>query len=322
VTVVAIPRAIRALLGQVVGGRYLVEEIIGIGGMAIVFRGQHLGLHRDVAIKVLRPEYGEHIEVAKRFDREARAAAAFDHPNCRQVLDCGHTEDGLKFMAMQLLEGCELAKVIGRPLPASQCIHLVQQILCGLEHAHQHRVIHRDLKPDNVIVTRGAQGEVILKILDFGLAKLSFGAPADPKSLTMPGTVLGTLRYMSPEQLTGEPIDERSDIFSIGVLVAEALTGRHPFQAATTAATVTGILQEPFRMSGDAAEVKELDHVLQRCLAKDRTARYATVAEARRELIPAIYACPPFPAVPRSVWDHETIADSVADDAPTRRSEG
>jgi serine/threonine-protein kinase len=193
------------------------------------------------------------------------------------------------------------------------------QILAGVAAAHAAGVIHRDLKPDNVIVTGTAPGEEVLKILDFGLAKLSFADPPDPQSLTVPGTVLGTLRYMSPEQLTGDSIDERSDVFSIGVLVAEALTGRHPFQAATTAATVTGILHEPFRVPGEAAEVKELDHVLQRCLAKDRTARYASVAELRRELIPAIQACPPFPGTPRSMWDHETIAD---DDVSRRRTEG
>jgi serine/threonine-protein kinase len=169
-----------------------------------------------------------------------------------------------------------------------------------------------------VIVTRDAQGQPVLKILDFGLAKLSFGDPPDPKSLTLPGTVLGTLRYMSPEQLSGEPTDERSDVFSIGVLVAEALIGRHPFQAPTTAAMVSAILQEPFRVPGDGPEVMELDRVLQRCLAKDREGRYAHVSDARRELIPAIRACPPFPGSPRGTWEHDTIAD----DDSTRRTEG
>jgi len=130
--------------------------------------------------------------------------------------------------------------------------------------------------------------------------------------------VLGTLRYMSPEQLSGDPTDGRTDVFSIGVLVAEALIGRHPFQAATTAAMVSAILQDPFHVEGDGPEVRELDRVLKLCLAKDRDDRFASVAELRRELVPAIRACPPFPGTPRASWDHGTIDD----DASTRRTEG
>jgi serine/threonine protein kinase len=230
VSVVAIPRAIQALMGQVVAGRYLVDTIIGVGGMAVVFRGQHLALKRDVAIKVLRPEFGEHFEVAKRFDREARAAAAFDHPNCRRVFDCGQTESGLKFMAMQLLEGCELAHVIGRPFPPSQCIHLVQQILRGLDHAHQHRVIHRDLKPDNVFVTRDHEGREILKIVDFGIAKLVDEELVDGLT-TKVGAIVGTPAYMSPEQALGEEIDARADLYALGIIFYELLTGAPPFDA-------------------------------------------------------------------------------------------
>ena len=227
-TVVAIPRAIRDLVGQVIAARYLVHEIIGVGGMAVVFRARQMALGRDVAIKVLRPEYGEHVEIAKRFDREARAAAKFDHPNCRQVLDCGHTEGGLKFMAMQLLEGCELAKVIGQPLPASQCIHLLQQILRGLDYAHQRRVIHRDLKPDNVFVTRDHDGVEILKIMDFGIAKLVDDDLGDGLT-TKVGAIVGTPAYMSPEQALGEEIDPRADLYSVGIILYELLSGAPPF---------------------------------------------------------------------------------------------
>ncbi len=224
----AIPRAMRALMGQVVARRYRVGDIIGIGGMAIVFRGLHLALQRDVAIKVLRPEYGEHAEVAKRFEREARAAATFDHPNCRQVFDCGQTEHGLKFMAMQLLEGCELAKVIGRPLPPSQCIHLAQQILRGLDHAHQRGVIHRDLKPDYVFVTRDHDGREVLKIMDFGIAKVVDDDLMDGLT-TKVGAIVGTPAYMSPEQALGDEIDPRADLYSVGIILYELLTGGPPF---------------------------------------------------------------------------------------------
>jgi serine/threonine-protein kinase len=273
-----------------------------------------------VALKILLARHFGKPSALRRFEREAQASARLRHPNIVTLHDYGTLGEEGAYLVMELLHGTTLRAEIDRvgTLHPHVAAEWFDQILAGVEAAHAAGVIHRDLKPDNVIVTRTAQGEDVLKILDFGLAKMSFGAPADPKSLTMPGTVLGTLRYMSPEQLTGEAIDERSDIFSIGVLVAETLIGRHPFQAATTAATVTGILQESFRVPGETAELKQLDHVLQRCLAKDRTARYANVAEVRRELIPAIYACPPFPGVPRSVWDHDTIAD----DASKRRTEG
>jgi hypothetical protein len=314
------PMALTIPVDRTVDRKYRLERRIGAGGMGTVYEATDLRLGRRVALKVLLARHFGKPSALRRFEREAQASARLRHPNIITVHDYGTLGAEGAYLVMELLRGATLRAEIDRlgTLPPALAAEWFDQILAGVEAAHAAGVIHRDLKPDNVIVTRTAQGEAVLKILDFGLAKLSFGAPADPKSLTVPGTVLGTLRYMSPEQLSGEAIDERSDIFSIGVLVAEALIGRHPFQAATTAATVTGILQEPFRVPGEAAEVKELDHVLQRCLAKDRTGRYASVAAARRELIPAIYACPPFPAVPRSVWDHETIAD----DEPTRRTKG
>jgi hypothetical protein len=305
---------------RTVEGKYRLERRIGAGGMGTVYEAADLRLGRRVALKILLARHFGKPSALRRFEREAQASARLRHPNIVTLHDYGTLGEEGAYLVMELLHGTTLRAEIDRvgTLHPHVAAEWFDQILAGVEAAHAAGVIHRDLKPDNVIVTRTAQGEDVLKILDFGLAKMSFGAPADPRSLTVPGTVLGTLRYMSPEQLTGETIDERSDIFSIGVLVAEVLIGRHPFQAATTAATVTGILQEPFRVPGETAELKELDHVLQRCLAKDRTARYANVAEARRELIPAIYACPPFPGVPRSVWDHDTIAD----DASKRRTEG
>ena len=315
------PLALTLPVDRTVDGKYRLERMIGTGGMGAVYEATDLRLGRLVALKVLLARNFGKPSALRRFEREAQASARLRHPNIVTLHDYGTLGAEGAYLVMELLHGTTLRAEIDRgggtlhPAVAARCF---DQILAGVAAAHAAGVIHRDLKPDNVIVTRTAQGEEVLKILDFGLAKLSFGDPPDPKSLTVPGTVLGTLRYMSPEQLMGEPIDERSDVFSIGILVAEALVGRHPFQAATTAATVTGILQEAFHLPGAGAEVRELDHVLQRCLAKDRTARYASVAEARRALIPAIQACPAFPGIPRSVWDHETVGD----DAPTRRTEG
>ena len=226
---VALPRQLK-LQGKVVAGRYLVEELVGIGGMAVVFRGQHMGLCRAVAIKVLRPEYGENPEIAARFAREARASSGFDHPNCRAVLDCGELENGLKFMAMQLLEGRELAKVLVQPLPPSQCIALTLQVLRGLDHAHRHGVVHRDLKPDNLFVTKDHHGNDLLKIVDFGIARIVDEKLADGLT-TKVGAIVGTPAYMSPEQALGEDIDGRADLYSVGMILYEMLTGAPPFSS-------------------------------------------------------------------------------------------
>ena len=174
-----LPRQLRLLVGQVVAGRYVVDDFVGMGGMAVVFRGRHATLNRSVAIKVLRPEYAESPEIAARFDREARAASNFDHPNCIQVFDTARTSTGLKFMVMPLLQGTELARVLGEPLPQSQCIACGLQVLRGLEHAHRLGVVHRDLKPDNVFVTRDRDGREVLKIVDFGIAKILDDASFD-----------------------------------------------------------------------------------------------------------------------------------------------
>jgi hypothetical protein len=300
--------------------KYRLERVLGTGGMGAVYEATDLRLGRRVALKILLARNFGNPGALRRFEREAQAAARLRHPNIVTVHDYGTLGTEGAYLVMELLKGTTLRSELDRvgSLHPSVAAEWFDQILDGVAAAHAAGVIHRDLKPDNVIVTRDPQGRDVLKILDFGLAKLSFGEPPDPKSLTLPGTVLGTLRYMSPEQLSGEPTDERSDVFSIGVLVAEALVGRHPFQAPTTAAMVTGILQDPFHVEGDSAELRELDRVLQLCLAKDREDRYPSVVDVRRELIPALRACPPFPGTPRTSWNHETIED----DASTRRTEG
>jgi len=274
---VALPRQLK-LQGKVVAGRYLVEELIGVGGMAVVFRGQHMGLGRAVAIKVLRPEYGDNPEIAARFAREARASSGFDHPNCRAVLDCGELENGLKFMAMQLLEGRELAKVLGKPLPPSQCIALTLQVLRGLDHAHRHGVVHRDLKPDNLFVTKDHHGNDLLKIVDFGIARIVDEALADGLT-TKVGAIVGTPAYMSPEQALGEDIDGRADLYSVGMILYEMLTGAPPFSS-TDARTLMKA-HVAGRVPPLPPSVPPLINAgLSKLIARERAKRYSDAASA------------------------------------------
>ncbi len=246
--------------------------------MAVVFRGQHMGLGRAVAIKVLRPEYSKNEELAARFAREARASSGFDHPNCRAVLDCGELENGLKFMAMQLLEGRELSKVLGKPLPPSQCIALTLQVLRGLDHAHRHGVVHRDLKPDNLFVTRDHHGSDLLKIVDFGIARIVDEKLADGLT-TKVGAIVGTPAYMSPEQALGEDIDGRADLYSVGMILYEMLTGAPPFNS--TEARTLMKAHVAGRVPALPPTVPSLVSAgLSKLIARDRDKRYADAAAA------------------------------------------
>lgn len=275
---VVLPRSIRALQGQVVASRYLVEEVIGVGGMAIVFRGTHLHLQRPVAIKVLRPDFGDNREIVARFDREARAVSGFDHPNLRQVFDCGFTQNGLKFMAMQWLEGRELGSLIGHSIPPSQCAAMMTQIFRGLDHAHRHGIVHRDLKPDNIFVTRDANGRDVLKVVDFGIAKITDEKLADGLTTSV-GAIVGTPAYMSPEQALGIDADGRADLYSAGVVLYELLTGTPPFASQGNRelmrAHVAGRIPE-LPSSVPAA----LGDGLNRLLAREREARFPDAASA------------------------------------------
>lgn len=203
---------------------------------------------------------------------------------------------------MELIRGATLRSELTRagqldcPTAATWFAQLFEGVAC----AHQAGVIHRDLKPENVLILRHAAGREQIKVLDFGLARISHLDPSNPDSLTTPGTVMGTFAYMSPEQVSGQEVDERGDIFALGVMVVEALTGSRPFVGRTSAELIASILGSPFHLQGEAAEVKHLDTVLQKCLAKARTQRFASVTAMHEELIPAIRQCPPFESMPAS----------------------
>lgn len=286
---------------RVIEGRYRLDQLIGRGGMGAVYQAFDLRLNRRVAVKILGGQLFGNLEALRRFEREAQTAARLSHPHIITVYDYGALSTEGAYLVMELAEGETLNSIIRRErrIPPALATQWFGQILAAVGAAHAQGVIHRDLKPDNVLITRGEPGLSNVKVLDFGLAKLTQTAvagsqnPTMPDLTTTPGVVMGTLGYMSPEQLTGGEVDARSDLFSIGVMVVEALTGRRPFTGKTYHELLTAILQNPFHFEGNAREAHSLNRALQKCLAKDRAARYASAVEMQKELIPAIRRCPP-----------------------------
>jgi TolB-like protein/Tfp pilus assembly protein PilF len=259
---------------------YRVLERLGAGGMGTVYRARDERLDRDVAVKVLTPGRPGDDAGARSSEREAQTLARLTHPNIAAVYELGHAAD-TDFIVMELVPGPSLAdRLDSGPLPVPEAIRLGAQIAAALEEAHEHGVIHRDLKPANVRLT----GRGDAKVLDFGIARLIESRAGGPDGLpTETATVAGTVPYMSPEQLRGESVDARADIWALGVLTYELLTGKRPFDRATSAETISAILRDapsPLPASVPPA----LARVLLRCLEKDAARRYQRASEARAAL--------------------------------------
>ncbi len=258
-------------------GQYEIRAPIGAGGMGEVYRAHDTKLDRDVAIKILPPALAGDPSALARFEREARAVAALSHPHILAIHDFGR-ESGIVYAAMELLEGQTLHERLGGgALPVRKVLDIALQITRGLAAAHEKGIVHRDLKPGNVFVTTAGR----VKILDFGLAKAIHANPqtnetiaATPEAST-PGMVVGTIGYMSPEQVTGAPVDHRTDIFAFGALVYEMLTGRAAFGRASSAETIAAILREDAPEMPAAAGVPQpLERILRRCLEKNPAERF------------------------------------------------
>lgn len=223
-------------VGTTILGRYTIERLVASGGMGVVYQAaQTLGEHhRTVAIKMLRPELSHDHTVVSRFNRECGIVAQLSHQNTVRVYDFGTAEDGTLYIAMEFVRGTSLADLIGTgPLPVARTLCIVEQICHALHEAHELGIVHRDLKPDNVILTQHGSRPDFVKLLDFGIAvRLSAGGQHETK-LTQQGIILGTPPYMSPEQFTGAPVTRQSDLYSLGIIVYEALTGGLPFTADT-----------------------------------------------------------------------------------------
>src|SRR5688572_30435817 len=260
---------------------YRVVSKLGAGGMGEVYRARDGRLDRDVALKVLPTDFAKDADRLRRFEQEAKATSALNHPNILTVYDVGE-HDGFSFIASELLEGQELRdRLDDGPIPLRKAIDYAQQIVAGLSAAHEKGVTHRDLKPENIFIT----GDDRVKILDFGLAKVrerlstnTHGSEdATRKAMTDPGVVMGTVGYMSPEQVKGQPADHRSDIFSFGVILYEMLTGQRAFGGESVVETMHSILKEDVPDLDETSGVRipaALDKLMRRCLEKKPEHRF------------------------------------------------
>jgi eukaryotic-like serine/threonine-protein kinase len=275
--------------GQIIGGRYLIGPVIGEGGMGVVYAATHIALGAPVAVKVIRSELRDDPEFVRRFLNEARAAALLKDEHIARVHDVGQLDSGEPYLVMERLDGVELEAFMKQsgPLSESEAVDLVLQVCQGLAEAHAAALVHRDVKPANLFLSRQPDGRYTLKILDFGISKHLLQRSAD--RLTDPGKSLGSPWYMSPEQMTDPSrVDQRSDIWSVGVLLFELMTKRHPFDGTLVAEVCSKVLTHaPPPLS--AAERKidpELESVVLRCLEKDPDQRFPSVTALSRALRP------------------------------------
>ena len=277
-------------IGQVLAGKYKVEALIGEGGMGKVFRARQTVLDKPVVLKVLRSSLLSDERTVARFQREAKAASRLNHPNSISILDFGQdSRSGALYIAMEYVNGRDLHQVLSRewPLPEARVVRLVVQVLSALADAHGAGVIHRDLKPENIMV-ENRRGEDLVKVLDFGIAKIQDASGEEGPALTRAGFVCGTPEYMSPEQARGGPIDSRSDLYAVGVILYQLTTGVLPFESDSAVGFATKHLTAepppPSRRRPDARISPGLERVILKALAKDPNDRPQTADAFRAEL--------------------------------------
>ncbi|MBW1879355.1 MAG: serine/threonine protein kinase [Deltaproteobacteria bacterium] len=263
--------------GTIIAGRYQVDRLIARGGMAAVYLAHHVKLNRPVALKILSPPPDAEDPGAfeERFQLEAETLASLDHPNIVILHDFGETVDGRFFLAMEFVEGPRLSDALrDGPLPSERALHLIMQVCAALRYAHKRGVVHRDLKPSNLLIRRREDGEEKVKVVDFGLVKLT---EAD-QSITRAGLILGSPHCMAPEQVKGLDVDHRADIYATGVLMFRALTGQYPFHGPNSAATMIAHLNQPvptfFSVAPELVAPAGLEEIVRKCLSKSPNDRY------------------------------------------------
>ena len=287
------------LVGQVVADRYAITKKLGEGGMGAVYLGEHVKMGRKSAIKVMNPSMASDPDAISRFNREASNASRISHPNVCQIYDFGETPDGIIYLAMEYIQGAPLTDLIEKEgaLPPQRAVRILRQTADALAAAHDLAIVHRDLKPDNIMIVPGRDGADVVKVVDFGIAKAVAGDEAGQK-VTKTGLVVGTPEYMSPEQLSGDKLDGRSDIYSLGLVFYRMLTGVLPFQADSAQETmIKRLTDEPMPLASarpDIAFPPKLQPVLDKALARAPAERYAVATDFARDAEEAVGG----PAVP------------------------
>ncbi len=266
------------MIGKLLGDRYEVQQRIGGGGMAIVYKAQDRLLNRPVAVKVLRAQFGQDEDFIHRFRREAQSAARLSHPNIVNVYDVGE-EDDTYYIVMEYVDGVTLKQLISEkgPLDVREAVDYAIQICDGLDHAHQNQIVHRDIKPHNILISRNGR----VKVTDFGIARA-----VTSSTITHTGSVIGSVHYFSPEQAKGGMIGEKSDIYSLGIVLYEMLTGKLPFSGDSPITVALKHLQEDFPRPRElySSIPQSLENVIMRALAKDPKERYDSVREMEQDL--------------------------------------
>lgn len=306
------PHDTPSLVGRIFGGQFRLESLLGRGGMGEVYLAEQLELGRQVVLKLLLHSQWSSPEVEERFRREARVLARLNHPNIVQLYSFGRSDDGISYLAMEYIEGRTLTSMITErgALPESLVLSMLDQICSALVEAHRHGIVHRDLKPDNVMTTERYGQPAFVKVLDFGIAKLTRTHDA---RLTQSGAILGTPQYMAPEQLREQPVDERTDIYALGLIGYELLTGEVPFDGDNTMDLMLRVLNEepvPLSRKPHGAHVSHAtQELITRCIAKQPEQRFQTSTELRDALAAIARNTSPSPAPP-------VVVAPVADPAP------
>src|SRR5438876_6770849 len=279
------------LVGHTLDDKYRLEARLGIGGMGTVYRARHLLIDRPVAIKVLNPRFVEDEAARTRFRREAKACGRLQHVNAVTVTDFGTSRDGYVYLVMELLEGRTLRDILAKeaPLDPARSVSLMLQVSAAVAAAHEAGIIHRDLKPGNIFIVQRAEVPAVVKVLDLGIAKLAADSldEDEPKTLTQVGAMIGTPRYMSPEQCNGAELTPAADVYSLGVILYEMLTGTVPFSGSTPLAIAMKHTSElPRRPREFVASIPAaLEDVVLHALEKGPQDRPANAAEFRQELL-------------------------------------
>ena len=285
------------LVGRDIAGRYRVVSKLGEGGMGAVYRGEQISLKRAVAIKVLRPELSANPGLVRRFNAEAELAAKLSHPNTVNIYDFGQDGTGALFIAMEFLEGRSLRQVVTTegPLPPARALAIGRQIAASLSDAHGHGIVHRDLKPDNVMLTERGKERDVVRVLDFGIAKLRDDNRQTVNAMTQAGDLVGTPQYMAPEQIRGDAVDGRTDVYALGAMLYEMVTGRLPFEGPTVMAVLSKHLTEspppPTARRPELGLPPALDSLIMAALAKEPAQRPASMdqfAEQMAQLAPHV----------------------------------